>query len=174
MDQNSFLTVWALFVVLFQSVSSVSVRHDDSIKKALIKRDSHYLEKIKEFKYIVSGFDYEDRPVIIMNWGKKLDKFLPPGSNYTTTNQYVTIKNFDGFDLRTIYKPAAVKIQLRLLSDVQGVIDRLAYGVIINANPVNPEEQVKKVLSGNEINYPRSGLLSLVWTLDANSFVAVE
>ncbi|CAG7728767.1 unnamed protein product, partial [Allacma fusca] len=32
-DQNTLLTVWALFVITFQSASSASVGQDDSIKK---------------------------------------------------------------------------------------------------------------------------------------------
>ncbi|CAG7829276.1 unnamed protein product, partial [Allacma fusca] len=31
-----------------------------------------------------------------------------------------------------MYKPAAVKLQLGLLANMQAIIDKLAYGVIIN------------------------------------------
>ncbi|CAG7835668.1 unnamed protein product [Allacma fusca] len=62
MDQNCLLTVWAFLVIIVQSASSASMGQVDSTKQDLTTRDSHYLEKIKEFKYIVSGFDYEDRP----------------------------------------------------------------------------------------------------------------
>ncbi|CAG7815584.1 unnamed protein product [Allacma fusca] len=183
MDQNSLLTVLALFVLLFQSASSASVGGDNSIKKDLTPRGSEYQEKIKEFKYIVSGFDYEYRPVIIMNWGKwdviwlanhtneknqviknfeqlieeidsgvfvrKFDKFLPIGSNYTN-NQFVIILNYYGFDFRTTYNPAAAKLILRMLAEMQGIIVHIAYGVVINANPVvNQVLAMAKPLAGN-------------------------
>ncbi|CAG7730636.1 unnamed protein product, partial [Allacma fusca] len=62
MGLRSLLGVFALNILIFQNVSAGPPLQVDLIDQDQSRNDSAYREKSSTFKYIVSGFDYEDRP----------------------------------------------------------------------------------------------------------------
>ncbi|CAG7723927.1 unnamed protein product, partial [Allacma fusca] len=69
MDLKRFLDVFVLTVLSFESISANLILNAVN-SQDVRTNDTESIEKRKEFRYYVSGFDYDNQPVVIMDWGK--------------------------------------------------------------------------------------------------------
>ncbi|CAG7831206.1 unnamed protein product [Allacma fusca] len=69
MDLKRFLDILVLAVLSFESISASLILFDSNWKD-ISANSTDSIENLKDFRYYVSGFDYDNRPVVIMDWGK--------------------------------------------------------------------------------------------------------
>ncbi|CAG7818571.1 unnamed protein product, partial [Allacma fusca] len=132
----------------------------------------------RKFLYQIFGYDYDNIPVTVWNWGRwdffwlvnhpkelstlqnnfdnwidefRRGLFFPRfRNNYDTTDSYITIIDFDGLDLRSLLSEDVITVILQLFSKLQGVAGGIAYGFILNANHITEQViSMAKPFAGN-------------------------
>ncbi|CAG7720871.1 unnamed protein product [Allacma fusca] len=121
----------------------------------------------RKFVYQIFGYDYDNVPVTVWNWGrwdfpwlvkhpeelatlqKNVDDsieemlqrvFFPRFRNSSeTTDSYVTIIDFDGLSIHQFFSEDVIKLVLQLFSKLQRVAGGLSYGFILNANHITEQ-----------------------------------
>ncbi|CAG7733478.1 unnamed protein product [Allacma fusca] len=139
-------------------------QNGDRQKGNVLENEKSVKDHKGKYIYYLSGYDYDNRAVIVMEWGRwdirsiaeeggdgpekfekavghfveKIQKgfFNKKANESETEDSIVVIIDFDGLNLRQIATANSLKLFMRSLAQLEGAFAQFAFGFIVNATPL--------------------------------------